>query len=316
MRSAIVITGLLAASTSAELYSGLSQNDHSCSIQPAYRSCSKKANPASADTCCTETFGGLILSTQFWDTWSENPLPPNEFTLHGLWPDFCNGSYTQYCDLSRQYDPFPSPNTTNGLPNGTVVPAYDGAGVDTFLEAFGLYDLLAWMNKHWVAQTGPNHILWAHEFSKHGTCYSTFDLPCYGANYVEHEEFIDYVETAIRYQRQLPTWQWLAGHGILPSNSTGYTKSDLENALTEEYGAVPYLGCSGPRYNETDAGKAAKTNDTGRTVLGEVWYFRHVNGRPQDGHAVPVDSPSVSGCTNATNALWYYEQTAQDATKY
>jgi ribonuclease T2 len=103
----------------------------------------------------------------------------------------------------------------------------------------------------------------------------------------------------------------LAGHGIFPSNTTGYSKLDLENALTQEYGAVPYLGCSGPRYNETEAGKAAGTNDTGRTVLGEVWYFMHVNGRPQDGRSVPVDSTTNSGCTNATDAVWYYEQTPQ-----
>lgn len=62
------------------------------------------------DSCCTETFGGLVLSTQYWDTYTGledqgQLLPPKTWTLHGLWPDFCNGSYTQYYDLSRQYDP-------------------------------------------------------------------------------------------------------------------------------------------------------------------------------------------------------------------
>jgi ribonuclease T2 len=225
-----------------------------------------------------------------------------------------NGSYTQYCDLSRQYDPIPSPNTTNGLPNGTVVPVYNGSSIDTFVEAFGRYDLLAWMNKHWIAQTGPNHVLWAHEFSKHATCFSTFDIPCYGPKYVKHQDVVDYFETVIYYYRQLPTWNWLAQHEILPSNTTAYTKSDLEDALTQEYGSLPYLGCSGPRYNETEAGRAANTTDTGRTVLSEVWYFMHVNGRPQDGRSVSVDTTTRSGCTNATDALWYYEQTAQNAT--
>ena len=87
-------------------------------------SCSSRASPLSVDSCCAETFGGLFLSTQFWSTYtgleSEGQLlPANDWTLHGLWPDFCNGSYTQYCDLNRQYDPTPSPNTTNSLPNGT-----------------------------------------------------------------------------------------------------------------------------------------------------------------------------------------------------
>lgn len=51
-------------------------------------------------------------------------------------------SFTQYCDLTRQFDPTPSPNTTNGLPNGTVVPAYKGPGVDTFILEFGRLDLI------------------------------------------------------------------------------------------------------------------------------------------------------------------------------
>lgn len=73
---------------------------------------------------------------------------------------FSNGSYTQYCDLSRQYDPVPSPNTTTGLPNGAVVPAYNGSGIGTFLEPFGRYDLLEYMNTYWIAQNSPNQDLW------------------------------------------------------------------------------------------------------------------------------------------------------------
>jgi ribonuclease T2 len=64
---------------------------------------------------CSETYGGLLLSTQFWTVYTgleeANPpqkLPAESWGVHGLWPDFCNGSYTQYCDLSRQYDPEPS----------------------------------------------------------------------------------------------------------------------------------------------------------------------------------------------------------------
>lgn len=96
-------------------------------------------------------------------------LPRNSWTLHGLWPDFCNGSFTQYCDLNRQYDPSPSPNTTNGLSNGTPVPPYKGPNIGTFLEPFGKYDLLEYMNKYWISQGSPNYDFWGHEFSKHAT---------------------------------------------------------------------------------------------------------------------------------------------------
>jgi len=180
------------------------------------------------------------------------------------------GSYTQYCDLNRQYDPSPSPNTTTGLPNGTVVPPYRGPNIGTFLQPFGKYDLLAYMNKYWISQGGPNYDFWGHEFSKHATCFSTFDVPCYGPEYRAREDVVDFFQTAILYYMRLPTWGWLGAHSIYPSNTTTYTLSDMEGALSHEYGAVPYLGCTGPRFNETVAG--ANSTDTGRTVLSEVWY--------------------------------------------
>jgi hypothetical protein len=49
--------------------------------------------------------------------------------------------------------------------------------------------------------------------------------------------------------------------GILPSNTTTYTLSQITNALYSQIGAVPYLGCY----------------DNG-TILDEVWYFHHVIG--------------------------------------
>jgi ribonuclease T2 len=63
--------------------------------------------------------------------------------------------------LTRQYDPIPSPNTTNGLKNGTAVPAYTGPNIGTFLEPFGRYDLLEYMNNYWIAQVSicPQHPL-------------------------------------------------------------------------------------------------------------------------------------------------------------
>lgn len=64
---------------------------------------------------------------------------------------------------------------------------------------------------------------------------------------MEHEDVVEYFETVLKYDMRLPTWGWLGAHGIYPSNSTTYTLSDMEAALRQEYGATPYLGCSGPR---------------------------------------------------------------------
>ncbi|KIX02143.1 uncharacterized protein Z518_08082 [Rhinocladiella mackenziei CBS 650.93] len=302
----------LLGSVQASLY-GETKLNHTCVLEPSILSCSPRANPASVDTCCTETFGGLLLSTQFWSTWTGleskgQKLPPNTWTLHGLWPDFCNGSYTQYCDLSRQYDPVPSPNTTNGLPNGTFVPPYTGPNIGTFLKPFGRYDLLDWMNTYWINQGAPNSDFWAHEFSKHATCFSTFDIPCYGPEYVEHEDVVDFFETTIMYYKRLPTWEWLNEADIVPSNKTTYSLSEIQSALAKKYGATPYIGCSGARYNTTEAGEGS--DDGGRTVLSEVWYYSHVVGRPQEGNSIPVNAttPNTS-CAKAKGAIHYYEMT-------
>lgn len=281
------------------------------------------------------------MATQLWDTYTGlesqgQVLPKDSWTLHGLWPDFCNGSYTQYCDLSRQYDPDPSPNTTTGTPAGLPVPPYAGPDIGTFLGSLGRYDLLAYMRRHWVARGQPSPGFWAHEFSKHATCYSTFDVPCYGPRYVEHEDVADFFETAVAYYRGLPTWAWLAAAGITPSNATAYSLADVRAVLAAAFGAVPYIACAGERYNATEAG--AGSSDDGYTRLSEVWYckcwavafsllFRsttyetrltdsvpdhHVYGRPQDHNAVPVAANATGGslgnCASTPGAIYYYER--------
>lgn len=289
--------------------------NHTCQLYDPILSCSAGAQAGLTDSCCTETFGGLVLATQFWDVYTGlesqgQLLPAESWTLHGLWPDFCNGSYTQYCDLSRQYDPEPSPNTTTGTPSGTPVVPYTGPDIGTFLEPFGRYDLLEYMNTYWIAQGQPNPDFWGHEFSKHATCYSTFDVECYGPQYVQHEEVVDFFATAVEYFRGLPTFEWLQAVGITPSNSTAYDLADIQSTLADAFGEVPYIGCSGPRFNETEAG--AGSLDNGKTQLSEIWYYHHVNGRPQDYDAVPVAANATGGslgnCASTAGAIHYYER--------
>ena len=117
------------------------------------------------------------------------------------------------------------------------------------------------VNKYWINQGGTNAEFWAHEFSKHATCTSTFDVACYGPSYKQHQEVIDFFDAAIRAYKQYPTYNLLASFGIVPSNRTTYTLSQFQNALQSQTGAIPYLGCG---HNGT--------------VLEEVWYFQHVWG--------------------------------------
>ncbi|OAA47744.1 ribonuclease T2 precursor [Metarhizium rileyi] len=357
----------LADVAAAGLYPGIAPDNHTCALADPVLSCSCQARPDKVkDSCCVETFGGLLIATQLWSTFTGledkgQVYPKNEWSIHGLWPGqllqrfrhspaqlSCSheernpdlitqfpGSYTQYCDFSRQYDPRPSPNTTDGQPGGVPVPAYQGESIEKWFEPYGKLDLLAYMRKHWVSQHDSNWVFWAHEFSKHATCFSTFQKECYvsivktlhvrgrrrtfqvtppvahqGPKASEHDDLFDFFETAVAWQRRLPSFQWLSDAGIRPSNTTGYTFSAVRHALTRAFGQPPFLGCGGPKYNETRAGRGS--NDSGRTEINEIWYYYHVNGTPQRGDARKLNADEAGGrlttCALAPGAIKYYER--------
>lgn len=127
-----------------------------------------------SDLCCFNAPGGQLVQTQFWDTsiffalwclalknrdWQfSDPStgPSNSWTIHGLWPDHCDGTYDSNCDTSRAY--------TN---------------ITAILNSYGKTDLLSYMNEYWVDENGDNESFWEHEWGKHGTCISTLKPSCY-----------------------------------------------------------------------------------------------------------------------------------------
>lgn len=77
----------------------------SCVHQPSFFSCENIT--AIENTCCSPAPGGLVLATQFWSTYTGlerkgQKLPKGSWTLHGLWPDNCDGYATPIqLDLSK-----------------------------------------------------------------------------------------------------------------------------------------------------------------------------------------------------------------------
>ncbi|KAI4152687.1 MAG: hypothetical protein LQ340_002770 [Diploschistes diacapsis] len=174
---------------------------------------------AVANTCCFNSPGGQLLQTQFWDT-SPETGPTNSWTIHGLWPDECDGSYQENCDPSRDYtDP------------------------QTILQDFGATSLLSYMNTYWKNDGASDQELWEHEWATHGTCISTFDTKCY-ASYQTGEELVDFYNTTVNLFKTLPTYTWLANAGITPSTSRTYTSSAILAALKAQHGANPVIRCA------------------------------------------------------------------------
>ena len=69
-------------------------NLKACVNGPLTYSCENTT--AIQNTCCSPTPGGLVLQTQFWDTYTGlesqgQLLPRGSWTIHGLWPDNCDG---------------------------------------------------------------------------------------------------------------------------------------------------------------------------------------------------------------------------------
>ncbi|KAK0289059.1 Ribonuclease T2 precursor (RNase T2) [Friedmanniomyces endolithicus] len=181
---------------------------------------------AVADLCCFNSPGGELLQTQFWDT-APVTGPSDSWTIHGLWPDNCDGTYDSSCDPSRAY--------TN---------------ITHILQAAGASDLVSYMQTYWVSNSGTPESFWEHEWSKHGTCISTLDPNCY-TSYQPTEEVPDFFNQTVNLFKSLPSYEWLSEAGIVPSTSATYTTAQIQAALSKNRGGHQvYLGCQSSALNE------------------------------------------------------------------
>ncbi|KAI5777180.1 ribonuclease-like protein T2 [Geopyxis carbonaria] len=233
---------------------------------------------AVADTCCFNAPGGQLLQTQFWDT-APAVGPSNSWTIHGLWPDRCDGTYDASCDASRAY-----------------------TGIASTLTAAGEGALLAYMQTYWKDYQGDDASLWEHEWAKHGTCISTMETRCYTA-YTAREELVDYLQTTVALFKTRNTYAILAAAGITPSGSKTYAASAIQAALTAAHGKAVTIGCDGSTFNEvwfhynvrgsvqTGTFVPAAPDGTKSTCSGNVSY------KVKSGTAVPTGT--ATGTTTA-----------------
>ncbi|GBE77418.1 Ribonuclease Le2 [Sparassis crispa] len=88
------------------------------------------------NSCCFEAPGGWISQVQFWDT---NPStgPSTNWTIHGLWPNNCDGSYSEDCDPSRDY-----------------------SDITSLLQDQGASSTLDFMQTYWISDDESNEAFW------------------------------------------------------------------------------------------------------------------------------------------------------------
>ena len=136
---------------------------------------------SSTNTCCISSPGGLFQQVQFWDT-APPTGPSDSWTIHGLWPNNCDGTYSENCDPARAY--------TN---------------ITGLLTDAGQTSVLDYMQKYWISDDESNEAFWEHEWKTHGTCVSTLEPSCY-SDYSPGEEAVAYFTTAVSLFQTLPTY--------------------------------------------------------------------------------------------------------------
>ncbi|POS84105.1 hypothetical protein EPUL_005117 [Erysiphe pulchra] len=166
------------------------------------------------------------MSTQFWDT---DPAvgPADSWTIHGLWPDNCDGSYPTYCSAAPQYH-----NISDII--STASPS-----------------LFKYMNKYWLPNRGSPDRFWEHEWNKHGTCVNTLASKCYSKDqYIAGIEVVEYFQKAVDLFKRLDTYKALSSAGILPSHDKTYSLKEIQETLTQITGQKAILNCHGAQLNE------------------------------------------------------------------
>lgn len=230
------------------------------------------------DTCCFEYPGGVFLQTQFWDYKVSHPIsdkdelerrlgPLNDFTIHGLWPDNCDGGYQQFCDNSAAIDDV-----------YYLLNSKQFNGDHSSLEISGK-DLLAKLKRLWKSNTGDDESLWIHEYNKHGTCIKTIKPECYkrwnpkSEQDLKKQSVYDYFRIAYNLYKSVNTSAVLKERGIVPTTTDTYTRDEIERALSDGFdGKRVFFACDG--FN----------------AINEIWYYHILKGSLLGEEFVKLDS--------------------------
>lgn len=156
---------------------------------------------------CIDTKFDLFLLTVYWPStycsFNKCTKTPSNWLIHGLWPNFNNGSWPEYCcDIAYDQESIKS-----------LLPRLD-------LEWEGLIDV-------------EENTLWEHEWSKHGTC-------CYNNKQVGGQ--YKYFKGTLELFEKYPIQKWLQQSSITPK-PTHYETKIFINSIESNFGKKVILQC-------------------------------------------------------------------------
>lgn len=128
------------------------------------------------------------------------------FLLHGLWPEFLNGSWPQYCDPAAPF------NMTS------------------------VQDLLPELHTYWPSLVAADQAaFWEHEWTLHVTCMEPF----FGASAAKEH---DYFRLVLTLREHFDAWAMLQAQGIGPASTTTWLQ--VKKALETGWPAKIEVGCN------------------------------------------------------------------------
>ncbi|KAK4128000.1 ribonuclease Trv [Parathielavia appendiculata] len=236
--------------------------------------------PVAGDSCCFVQPGGRMVLAQFWDWEVYAAGAEEDWTLRGLWPALCDGTPNEYCQMIPHY--------TN---------------ISSILRYYGQDELFGFMDRYWLAASGPNNHFWQQAYTKHATCINTLSPACYGAFHSIGLEVVDYFTRAAALFRTLDTYRALQRAKILPDPRRRYPREDVQRALEIFSGGRVVLRCTG-----SDDMAGTRRED----VLHEVWYVYFVRGSLQTGQFVPAQELGEKGDVgNCASEVTYLPKTGK-----
>ncbi|KAG0096594.1 ribonuclease T2-like [Podila epicladia] len=196
----------LFAVVSAHSTNSLEHRADSC--PPNILSCA--ADTGNMNSCCVPKHGLVVHSQQ----WHRDLGPNDKFTVHGLWPNDCDGSYhnSTFCDSNRKY-----PNVED------ILRRYPDKRQGFLDEMF----------KYWPSYNPsprrPNYNkFWSEEWGKHGTCVSTLGPNCMGKDMAVYS----YFDKSLKLREEYDIYAALAAHNITPGDT--YPVDKVISAIEQE----------------------------------------------------------------------------------